>query len=82
MVGCVLYVFNAPLTYSNENGGLRGGEKIHANVNAAKRELRYALFSSQNQKFLIASFLKGLGVYFDCSVRTQSVFESSWKPKL
>ena len=27
-----------------------GGEKIHANVNAAKRELRNALFSSQKPK--------------------------------
>ena len=39
-------------------------------------------FLHKNQKFLIASFLKGLGVEIDCSVRKQSLFESSWKPKL
>ena len=55
------------------------GEKIHANVNAFKRELRNALFSLQNQTFLIASFLKGLVVDIDCSVRKESLFESSWK---
>ena len=33
---------------SPRGGG--GGEKIHANVNAAKRELRNALFSSQKPK--------------------------------
>ena len=31
-------------------GGGGGGEKIHANVNATKRELRNALFSSQKPK--------------------------------
>ena len=34
----------------SEGGGGGGGEKIHANVNAAKRELRNALFSSQKPK--------------------------------
>ena len=59
-----------------------GGEKIHANVNAGKRELRNALFSSQKPKFFIASFLKGLVVDIDCSVQKESLFESSWKSKL
>ena len=39
----------------SEGGG--GGENIHANVNAAKRELTYALFSSQNRTFFIVCFL-------------------------
>ena len=69
-------------THSNENGGLRGGEKIHANVNAAKREFRNALFSSKKGEKIIASFLKGLVVDIDCSVRKESLFESSWKSKL
>ena len=30
----------------------------------------------------IASFLKGLVVDIDCSVRKESLFESSWKSKL
>ena len=67
-----------------KTGGLRGGggEKIHANVNAAKRELRNALFSSQKRKVFISSFLKGLVVDIDCSVRKESLFESSWKSEL
>ena len=63
-------------------GGGGGGEKVHANVNAAKRELRNGLFSLQNPKVLIASFLKGLVVDIDCSVRKESLFENSWKSKL
>ena len=33
-----------------KTGVSKGGEKIHANVNAAKRELRNALFPSQKLK--------------------------------
>ena len=36
-------------------------------------------FLRKNQKFLIASFLKGLVVDIDCSVRKESLFENSWK---
>ena len=39
-------------------------------------------FLRKNQKFLIASFLKGLVVDIDCSVRKESLFESSWKSNL
>ena len=36
----------------------------------------------KNQKFFIASFLKGLVFDIDCSGRKESLFESSWKSKL
>ena len=66
----------------SEGGGGGGGEKIDANVNAAKREFRNALFSSKKRKKIIASFLKGLVVDIDCSVRKESSFKNSWKSKL
>ena len=39
-------------------------------------------FLRKNEKKIIASFLKGLVVDIDCSVRKESLLESSWKSKL
>ena len=65
-------------------GGGGGGEKIHANVTAAKRELRNALFSSQKPKVFYCQLSQRLVVVvdIDCSVRKESLFESSWKSKI
>ena len=57
------------------------GEKILANVNAAKREVKNAPFLA-TKTFLVATFLNALVVGIDCSVRKESLLESCWKPKL
>ena len=70
---------------SNEHGGLRGGggeDSRKRKRSQTRAQKSTPLNLRKKEKKMIASFLKGLVVDIDCSVRKESFFESSWKSKL